>query len=191
MEFPDDFTELGAAIVDADSILINKRYTTFARIKTWVLALVGTSSGTLAAGNDSRLSDTRTPTDASVTTAKLDATLAAKIARLTAKRTVTGTTGTLATTDKILAINASGNYTLTLPTAASASGLDFLLQRIDIASAYTLTLALDSADASDGRLIYFQGNTPSAGANLTVTGADSQTRPGFLLWSDGTDWYLA
>lgn len=126
-----------------------------------------------------------------VTSAKLEATVAALVARLTAKRTVTGTTATLAITDKILAINASGNFTLTLPTAASAAGLDFLLQRIDIASAYTLTLALDAADAADGRVIYFQGNTPSAGANLTVTGADSQTRPGFLLWSDGTNWYLA
>lgn len=62
MEFPDDFTELGAAITDTDSVLINKRYTTFARIKTWVLALVGTSSGTLAAGNDSRFTDSRAPT---------------------------------------------------------------------------------------------------------------------------------
>lgn len=113
----------------------------------------------------------------------------ATIARLTAKRTISGTTGTLAVTDKIAAINASGNFTLTLPPAASASGLDFLLQRIDIASAYTLTLALDAGDT--GSKIYFQGNTPSAGASLTVTGADSQTRPGFLLWSDGTDWYLA
>lgn len=113
----------------------------------------------------------------------------AAIARLSAKRAISGTTGTLAVTDKIAAINASGNFTLTLPSAASAAGLDFLLQRIDIASAYTLTLALDAGDT--GSKIYFQGNTPSAGASLTVTGADSQTRPGFLLWSDGADWYLA
>lgn len=42
----------------------------------------GSSSGTVAQGNDSRLSDTRTPTDGSVTTAKLDATLSAKIAKV-------------------------------------------------------------------------------------------------------------
>lgn len=189
MEFPDDFTELGTAIADADSILVNKRYTTFTRVKTWILSLVGTTSGTLTAGNDSRLSDTRTPTDASVTTAKLDATLFAKIARLTAKRAISGTAGTLAITDKILAVNASGNFTLTLPSVASASGLEFLLQRVDIASAYTLTLALDAGDT--GAKIYYQANSPSAGASLVVTGADSQTRPGFLLWSDGTDWYIA
>lgn len=42
----------------------------------------GTTGSTVPFGNDARFSDTRTPTDASVTTAKLDATLTAALARI-------------------------------------------------------------------------------------------------------------
>ena len=53
---------------------------------------VGTTAGTVAAGNDSRLSDTRTPTDGSVTTAKIadGAVTDAKIADVAASK-LTGT----------------------------------------------------------------------------------------------------
>ena len=47
--------------------------------ETAVQALIDSSTASLVTTGDSRLSDTRTPTDASVTTAKLDAILAARI----------------------------------------------------------------------------------------------------------------
>lgn len=45
---------------------------------------VGTSSTTVAAGNDSRLADTRTPTDGSVTNAKVSASAAIALSKLAA-----------------------------------------------------------------------------------------------------------
>lgn len=51
----------------------------------WLIAsrslAVGTAAGTVAAGDDGRLSDQRTPLDGSVTTAKLDAALASSLAQ--------------------------------------------------------------------------------------------------------------
>lgn len=108
-------------------------------------------------------------------------------ARDTAYRRVSLATSTLATTDKIVELLRGANHDMTLPPAASAAGLEFLIQIFDT-GAYSLTLHLDAGDT--GSKIYFQGNTPVAGANLTVMGADSGLRPGFLIYSNGTDWVL-
>ena len=111
----------------------------------------------------------------------------ATIARLTALRAVSGTTSTLAITDRILKVNASAEHTTTLPSAASAVNMDFLVQRVDT-NAVALILALNAGDT--GSKIYFQNNTPVAGASLSLTGSDSGNRPGFLIYSDGTNWWV-
>ncbi|MFE2997940.1 hypothetical protein ACFXG4_23340 [Nocardia sp. NPDC059246] len=51
----------------------SNKYYTDARVTTRVNAMVGTTSGTVAAGNDARLSDQRTPLDSSVTNVKIPA----------------------------------------------------------------------------------------------------------------------
>lgn len=57
-------------------------YYTDARVATKVASLVGTGSGQIAAGNDSRFTDQRTPTDSSVTNAKVAAGAAIALAKL-------------------------------------------------------------------------------------------------------------
>ncbi len=64
----------------------------------------GSSAGTAAQGNDSRLSDTRTPTDGTVTTAKIDAGGIAKTA-------VTGTAITAADTGTVTDTMLAGSIT--------------------------------------------------------------------------------
>ena len=89
----------------------------------------GTAAGTVCQGNDSRLSDARTPTDNSVTYAKLNSTLTSRQAlvsgaldwslggvytrSLTANTTFTFSNLQL---NKTITLVLSGNYTITLPT---------------------------------------------------------------------------
>lgn len=128
-----------------------------------------------------------------VAATNLSSALQASIARLTAKRQVVHngatTTSALALTDRILGIDmADGNHTTTLPSVASAAGMDFLLQKTSTGT-NSLTLALAGGDT--GAKIHFGGNSPVAGASLLLSDSTLTTQPGWTVWSDGTDWWVA
>lgn len=108
--------------------------------------------------------------------------------RRASERGASSTTSTLTKNDRILRIGTgSGNHTCTLPAVATCTGLDFLIAKTTT-DANTITLALDAGDT--GAKIYFLGNTPSAGASLTLSDSNGTTRPRWLVWSDGTDWHV-
>lgn len=95
--------------------------------QTWAVSY-GTAAGTACQGNDSRLSDARTPTDNSVTYAKLNTTLTSRQAVAASAidwslggvytKTLTGTTTFTFSNlqlNKVITLVVSGNYTLNLP----------------------------------------------------------------------------
>jgi hypothetical protein len=112
-----------------------------------------------------------------------------RLDRLVASRTTAaGASSTLLLTDSILRIDSTNvPHTTQLPSVAAANGQSFMLQRIDLFLTL-LTLSLDPADT--GARVYFQGNSPAAGASVALTGSDSGTRPAFFVHSDGTNWYV-
>ena len=88
----------------------------------------GTSAGTACQGNDSRLSDTRTPTDATVSYAKIATDLTSRVAVSASDidwssggvytKTITGTTTFTFSNlklNKVITLVLTGNYTVNLP----------------------------------------------------------------------------
>lgn len=190
----------------------------------------GSSAGTAAQGNDSRLSDTRTPTDGSVTTAKIAAGGLAKTAvtgtavtaadtgtvtdtmlagsitpskvsgtAVVQARTITAGTGltgggTLAA-DRTLAVD----YTVTAPLGITVGTTAVTLssaQPVYVHTGGAITLTLPAAASNTGVVfsVFTQGTgtvTLSRGAG-TVNGVNlSPTIPGvgnLRVVSDGTTW---
>lgn len=127
----------------------------------------GTTSGTACQGNDSRLSDTRTPTDGSVTSAKLDSTLTTAIgkansamqasdlatAQQVAINAQTGTSYTLMLTDanKAVECNNASAITLTVPPNSSvAFPVGTVIEVVQI-GAGAITLAAGSGVTINGK----------------------------------------
>jgi hypothetical protein len=90
----------------------------------------GTAAGTYCQGNDSRLSDTRTPTDLSVTTAKLadSAITSAKIADGTIVNADISTTAAIADS-KLATISTAGKVSNSATTATSANTANAIVAR--------------------------------------------------------------
>lgn len=180
-------TELAASVKDAAAATTSTRK-------------LGTGATDACAGNDARLSDARTPTShasthvgggsdaiASATTSiagLMSAADKAEIIRRATRRLITGsTTSTLAITDGYVGIDASGgNHTMTLPALSTTTSIDSFVVQKTSTGTNTLAFALNAADAT--AKIYFMGNTPSAGASLTLGDSGLVTTPAYTLVPD-------
>ena len=118
---------------------------------------IGTVAGTVAAGNDTRLSDTRTPTDASVTNAKVATGAAIALSKLA--------------TDPLARANHTGTQT-----ASTISDFDTQVHtsRLDQMAAPTAAVSLNGQRATNGA-------TPTAASDLaTKSYADGRTTSSLL-----------
>lgn len=106
-------------------------------------------------------------------------------ARSGVSRLITGsTTSTLAITDWFVEIdNSGGNHTMTLCSLASSPG-EFVIQKVSTGT-NTITFALAASDTT--AKIYFLGNTPSAGASLTLSDSNSVFTPMYTVVPDVTN----
>lgn len=113
---------------------------------------VGTTAGTVAAGDDSRLSDTRTPTDGTVTAAKVAGSLKPS--------------GTAATTDEALrALGTTGS--------TAAAGNDSRLSDARTPTAHASTHNLGGADALTFPCRLLATSTPTISPGVVNTVAES------------------
>ena len=124
-------------------------------IVTTATIVTGTTAGTVAAGDDARLSDTRTPTDGSVTDAKVAANAAIHPSKLdTARVTFSDANFTVPSTARqvdCLAITAP--RTVTLPAASSVpAGTEILIADVSgsLSDTVTLTIARAGSDTING-----------------------------------------
>jgi hypothetical protein len=130
---------------------------------------VGTTAGTVAAGDDSRFTDARTPTDGSVSTVKIvdGAVTPIKVgSRYVAKTSAY----TLTAADEVVDCT-SGTFTVTLPNAASFSGRMFTVKN---SGTGTITIGRTSSQTIDG-----------ANANVVLAGKGS-----FTVLSTGAAWIV-
>lgn len=171
---PPSAGQIGAATSDDISTAINALGLGNAATKN-----VGTSAGTVASGDDARLSDTRTPTDASVTAAKLAAALANRIptrVRITSNVDAT-TTSQVDTTGLSFAVTSGSVYyfTVVLWVAGDTSN------DIDVGATFpsgTMRLGfLGPARSGSSTPITSQGDA-------IITSSGSLTRLGLLTGSD-------
>ena len=88
---------------------------------------------------------------------------------------------TLTTTDRIVRVDTSGgNRTLTLPSPSGlGAGVSILIKKTST-SANTITLARNGSEQIEG-----------TAASYLLPGSDSAGRPAWLVWSDGTNWWVA
>lgn len=139
---------------------------------------VGVTASTICAGNDPRLSDSRTPTShthAISDTTGLQASLDAKVASGRVSQSVSSATQTLTLTDRyqgVLVCSLTGNITLTMPTVSNGASFVLILRQ----------------DATGGRVATLSGVTWPTGAAPTLSTAASS----FVVlqfFCDASAWY--
>mgnify|MGYP006266276285 CR=1 FL=1 len=138
---------------------------------------VGTAAGTVAAGDDSRFTDTRTPTDGSVTTAKIvdGAVTSAKIADGTIVDADVSATAAIANS-KIAGLGgaATKNVGTTLGTVAAGDDSRFTDTRTptdgSVTTAKLADGAVTSAKIADGTIVDADVSATAAIANSKISG---------------------
>lgn len=211
----DTLNELAAAVNDDASFaaavttaLSNKAAIDGSNVvaATWRAALVlggaatlnvGTTAGTVAAGNDSRFTDTRTPTDGTVTDAKVASgaaiaesklSLASDAAAGTASRRTLGTGATAAM---------PGNHPVLLTTLADAAGDTFQATAADTVVRFPIGTAQQVARVNAGATalaysdtvpVYTVATLPAASGVPTLVVWVSDRSGGRFERSNGSAW---
>jgi hypothetical protein len=143
-----DLTTAGKALLDdADA---SAQRTTLGLGGAAVLS-VGTTAGTVAAGDDARLSDTRTPTDATVTSAKLTGsiTFPARTIPKVVALTDAATIATDASLGNHFTVTLAGNRTLGNPTNPVDGQMVLYVIRQDATGSRTLAFGADFRATTD------------------------------------------